>query len=343
MKTIVGIGWAILSCLMLISCSSKQGGEGEVQNVPLVILDVDIPSSTDDMFALQMLYKYADAGKCKILGVVVDRVGVAGAEIVDVMNTYYGYPNVPIGLSRKGIENSQVWIDYSPLAKHTGKDGKPMFRRTHPDYADLPEGWRLYRQLLAKQPDHSVSICSVGFINALAQLLQSEADEHSPLNGVELVRQKVKAIYVMGSVLANANEPDYNLGLGIEFAQTFFQLWPQEVQMYFSPGDVGNGIDYPIDQVLEDYAWDKNHPIRQIYQNYPCDVGQRMWDPLVVIQAVEGNELFTLSEPCQVNITPEAVVVFTPSEKGNCRYQLPGTPEWNQQILQKIRETSFEK
>jgi inosine-uridine nucleoside N-ribohydrolase len=218
-----------------------------------------------------------------------------------------------------------------------------MFRRTHPDYADLPEGWRLYRQLLAKQPDHSVSICSVGFINALAQLLQSEADEHSPLNGVELVRQKVKAIYVMGGVLANANEPDYNLGLGIEFAQTFFQLWPQEVQMYFSPGDVGNGIDYPIDQVLEDYAWDKNHPIRQIYQNYPCDVGQRMWDPLVVIQAVEGNELFTLSEPCQVNITPEAVVVFTPSEKGNCRYQLPGTPEWNQQILQKIRETSFEK
>ena len=79
MKTIVGIGWAILSCLMLISCSSKQTSEGEVQNVPLVILDVDIPSSTDDMFALQMLYKYADAGKCKILGVVVDRVGVAGA------------------------------------------------------------------------------------------------------------------------------------------------------------------------------------------------------------------------------------------------------------------------
>ena len=51
MKTIVGIGWAILSCLMLLSCSSKQTSEGEVQNVPLVILDVDITSSTDDMFA----------------------------------------------------------------------------------------------------------------------------------------------------------------------------------------------------------------------------------------------------------------------------------------------------
>lgn len=343
MDMIKRIGFIVLGCLMLIGCSGKQEGGNTAQDVPTIILDVDIPSSTDDMFALQMLYRYADAGKCKVLGVVVDRVGVAGAEIVDVMNTYYGYPDIPIGLSRKGIEDSQVWIDYSPLGKHLGADGKPMFRRTHDDYAGLPEGWRLYRKLLAGQPDHSVSICSVGFINALAQLLQSGSDEYSPLNGVELVKQKVKAIYVMGGVLANANEPDYNLGLGIEFAQTFFRLWPQEVQMYFSPGDVGNGVDYPISQVLEDYAWDEKHPIRQIYQNYPCDVGQRMWDPLVVIQAVEGDGLFTLSEPCRVSITPEAVVLFTPSDDGNCRYQLPGSSEWNQMMLQKIRETSFRK
>lgn len=36
------------------------------------ILDTDIGSSTDDLFAMQMLYRYADEGKCKFLGVVVD-------------------------------------------------------------------------------------------------------------------------------------------------------------------------------------------------------------------------------------------------------------------------------
>lgn len=36
------------------------------------ILDADIGSSTDDLFAMQMLYRYADEGKCKFLGVVVD-------------------------------------------------------------------------------------------------------------------------------------------------------------------------------------------------------------------------------------------------------------------------------
>ena len=45
------------------------------RDVPLVILDIDLGSSTDDLFALQMLCRYADESKCKILGVICDRVG----------------------------------------------------------------------------------------------------------------------------------------------------------------------------------------------------------------------------------------------------------------------------
>ena len=197
---IVGEIALLLICLFLGACSSDKDDTGKetYTGVPLVILDVDVPSSTDELFALQMLYRYADKGECKLLGVVVDREGVAGAEVVDIMNTYYGYPQVPIGLVREGIASPSVWIDYSPLASHTTPEGQ----------------WELYRRLLATQPDHSVSICSVGFVTALAQLLQSEADEHSPLSGVELVRRKVKAIYVMGGVFGQAVEPDYNFGQG---------------------------------------------------------------------------------------------------------------------------------
>ena len=83
----------LLLCLLFVGCSSDNDVDGKetYTGIPLVILDVDIPSSTDDLFALQMLYRYADEGKCKLLGVVVDRVGQAGAEVVDIMNTYYGY------------------------------------------------------------------------------------------------------------------------------------------------------------------------------------------------------------------------------------------------------------
>jgi len=62
-----------------------------------------------------------------------------------------------------------------------------------------------------------------------------------------------------------------------------------------------------------------------------------MWDPMAVIQAVEGDDLFTLSPRGSVSLTPQAETLFTPSATGNCRYQLPGTADWNDQMLEKIR------
>lgn len=62
-----------------------------------------------------------------------------------------------------------------------------------------------------------------------------------------------------------------------------------------------------------------------------------MWDPMAVIQAVEGDDLFTLSPRGSVSLTPQAGTLFTPSATGNCRYQLPGTADWNDQMLEKIR------
>ncbi|MBR5100707.1 MAG: hypothetical protein IKX34_05340, partial [Bacteroidales bacterium] len=40
-----------------------------------IILDCDMGSSTDDLFALMMLYRYMDMKRCKLLGVIVDRMG----------------------------------------------------------------------------------------------------------------------------------------------------------------------------------------------------------------------------------------------------------------------------
>ena len=69
---------AICSASVLTSCSNDDnptGQQGEYAGVPLIILDTDIGSSTDDLFALEMLYRYEDEGRCRLLGVMVDRVG----------------------------------------------------------------------------------------------------------------------------------------------------------------------------------------------------------------------------------------------------------------------------
>lgn len=66
---------------------------------------------------------------------------------------------------------------------------------------------------------------------------------------------------------------EYNLQQGIEFAKTFFRLWPSKVDVIFSPEEVGSQIDYEIKQVIADINWTDIHPIKQIYMNFNCDTG----------------------------------------------------------------------
>ena len=137
-----------------------------------------------------------------------------------------------------------------------------------------------------------MSICTTGFVTALAQLLQSEADEHSPLSGVELVRQKVKCIYIQGGVFGNAVEPDFNFGQGITFAMDFFRLWPKDVDMVLSPGEVGDAIEYTPEQVVGDVSWTDIHPIKQVYLTCNCryqQPGSAEWAAQILEKIRQAN------------------------------------------------------
>ena len=302
-----------------------------------IILDTDMGSSTDDLFALMMLHRYMDMQRCKLIGVIVDRMGRANADIVDVLDTYYGHPDIPIGLETQGQEETHVWIPYHNLAYARTTNGEPMFERTVGDNGTYMEGYKLYRKLLAEQPDRSVTIASIGLVTTLARLLLSGPDEYSPLNGQELVRRKVKSIYAMGGVFGDAVEPDYNFKQAIDFSMTFFELLPKEVDVVFSPGEVGDPLDYRPELVIADMDWTDHHPIKWAYQFLNCNTGQKMWDPQAVINAVEGDDFFKLSERGWVTLTRRGETLFTPDPKGNCRYQYPGDPVWCDTVLKYIR------
>lgn len=335
----VAMAQAALTACLIAGCSSPQACGGSARNarVPLVILDTDIGSSTDDLFALEMLYRYEDAGMCRFLGVVVDRPGEANAAFVDAMNAWAGRPGLPVGLVRTGADGAQVFIDYARVADTPNGGQGQMFPRESPGPEGRPDGWRLYRKLLAEAPDGSVTICSIGFLTCLAQLLESPPDGLSPLDGVELVKKKVSRAVAMGGAFADAAEPEYNFAMDPASVQTFFRLWPREVEIVFSPAEVGDAIDYPTVQVVADIDWTDRHPIKQVYLQCDCDTGQRMWDPLAVIQAVEGDAAFAIGGRGTVEISGDARTVFIPSPDGNCRRQLPGDPAWNAAMLEKIR------
>lgn len=324
---------AIVAVWGFAACSSDHEqdstGKRDDSNIPHIIFDTDIVSSTDDLVALRALYNYMDAGKCELIGIVVDREGEANAACADVFNTFYNHPDIPIGLVRSGIKNAIVWNDYSGIAEWTDADGDLLFKRTIEDYSTLPDGHELYRELLGAASDKSVTIVSVGFLTAISQLLESD-------NGQQLVADKVKALYIMGGKFVPGS-PDYNFAQGPEFAETFFRLWPKGTPVYFSPSEVGEAIYYDGRQLLSDMAEVEIDPLKEIYLRNGNDETQMMWDPLAVIHAVEGDEWFNLSEWGYVTVDNEGYTTFTASPAGNHRYQLPGDAAWNVATLDKIR------
>lgn len=66
-----------------------------------IIFDTDMLTDCDDTAALGILHKLADAGETEILATMVTSSYPMSAPVVDVINTYYNRPDIPIGVPKK--------------------------------------------------------------------------------------------------------------------------------------------------------------------------------------------------------------------------------------------------
>jgi Inosine-uridine preferring nucleoside hydrolase len=166
-----------------------------------VIYDTDMDSDVDDVGSLAMLHGFANTGEIEILGIMLSSLNQWSAATVDVINTHYGRPDIPIGnVQRFGVYHK---------SKYT-KALSEEFKHNTPLGEDVPNATTLYRQLLASQPDNSVVIITVGDLTNLSKLLHSAADTHSALSGTELVAKKVKHLVAMGGRYPIDQDPTPN-------------------------------------------------------------------------------------------------------------------------------------
>lgn len=305
--------------------------------VEYIIIDTDLGSSTDDVVTICMAYSYMRQGRADLLGIVVDRMGEQNAVFADVLNTYFGFPRIPIGLCRNGVEHPQIFTDYAHIAEKKRSDGTPLFARTQTMFED---DFKVYRKLLASQPDKSVTVLSIGFLTSLANLLTSSADEYSQLDGVSLIAQKIKRIIVMGGKFDETDKNgEYNIQQSGRFAETFFRLLPSSVPVDYSPEAVGNALYWTKNEILQTLSHIAVHPLKQIYLDCPEDPYQRMWDPLTIIQAVEGDKHFSWSAPGVVTLQKDFTLTFSPCNSGISRYQKCGTEEQQRSWMRMIEES----
>jgi inosine-uridine nucleoside N-ribohydrolase len=162
--------------------------------------------------------------------------------------------------------------------------------------SDAPDAVQLYRKVLAAQPDASVTIVSVGFLTNLKNLLNSEKDAASDLNGEKLVQKKVKLWVCMGGKFPDGRfgngEGEYNVTIDTVASVRAMNDWPTPV--VFSGFEIGAKI-FTGERLKELPA---ESPMRIAYQHYTGGKHRESWDQTAVLYAVRGTgDYWTLSEP----------------------------------------------
>lgn len=311
-KRIIAVALSLAACVVSFAAGPDRTGDSPIR----IIFDTDIGNDVDDALALDMLYKYQDRGTVNLLGVLTNKDTKYAPEFVDIMNTWYGYPKIPIGKITGGVRQDD-YVNYAEnVCVLNDVHGKPMFDRSLRSYGKLLPSHILYRKLLAAQPDNSVVVVTVGFSTNIARLLDTPADKYSELTGRELVARKVRLLSIMGGDFIENPRAEFNIVNDIPSAKKLFSEWPGKVVV--SPFAVGKAVKFPATVILNDLKWNIPHPMVQAYLHYrPMPYDRPTWDLTSVLYAVEGAaDYFGVSEPGTVSVTDDGHTVFTPSADG---------------------------
>ncbi len=287
-----------------------------------VIFDTDITGDVDDVLALAMLHTLADRGECVIDAVTISKINPLTAPFVDAVNTFYGRGEIPIGVTRDSQHRDSLYLH---LVEQRDGDG---FRYPHDLLSsdDAPEAVEVLRRTLAKADDHSTAIVQVGLATNLADLLDSPGDAISPLDGRQLVAQKVRLVSVMAGAFSPVNgNPRYleaNVKNGIDAMQRFADNWPDTVPVVWSDFGIGMATRYPRKSIARDFKYHPHHIVSEAYLAY-CgpDHDRPSWDLTSVLYAVRPDEgYFKLSQPGRVSVADDGYTSFAPAPDGRDRY-----------------------
>ena len=317
-KILISIFFALslTGCLQKISQQSN-----DLSQKPSIIFETDIGNDVDDALALDMLYKYLDEKKINLLAVCSNKDSRYSTEYIHLMNNWYGYPNIPVGKVVNGIDSENDALKYAEhVSLMKNENGKELFERPAFDHGTLPEAVSLYRRILSTQPDHSVTIVSVGFSTNIVRLLHSAPDQYSKLKGVDLIAKKVKLLSVMAGSFGKEPVAEYNVVKDIPAAKAIADEWP--TQIVYAPFEAGIAVTYPGKSIENDFSWTKAHPVVEAYKYYmkmPYD--RPTWDLIAVLYVVENStKYFTQSDWGNVNVDDKGFTKFSPDKDGKRAY-----------------------
>jgi inosine-uridine nucleoside N-ribohydrolase len=265
-----------LTIFLIFCCATNVFAQKPVN----IIFDSDMGPDYDDVGAITILHNFADKGEAKILATIASTKYESVAGVLNVFNTYFKRPNIPVGVPKGDaleLRDWQHWTDtISAKYPHKIKINN--------------EAWdavKLYRKILAAQPDQSVTIVTVGFLTNLSNLLNTQADEYSSLSGKELIKKKVKLLVCMAGKFPSGFE--FNVMKDAPASKNVYSNWSTPIIL--SGFEIGEKIKAGLPLIHNKAI--HSDPVQDVFRiSIPMakedSVGRKSWDETAVLVAIKG-------------------------------------------------------
>lgn len=285
-----------------------------------VLLDTDIGPDCDDVGALAILIHYAKQCGFPIAGVCNCTSNKAGNALIDIVFRRLGMPTPPMGQWPH-----PDFMTEPQYCKYSGKVAEAFSEDYRNGTLPIEDAVTFYRRRLAAAPDGEVMMISIGMFNNLAALLESPADDISPMTGEELISAKVYAMVSMAAILPEGRE--CNVICDYKAAKKVFDKWPTPI--YFSDFNIGFGLKTGYKHITDPDAVGAD-PLVMSYHLYTRDwpvVGDNDSYDLTAVQfavlgvcklyglGVPGRLEFYAAVPDRPDLTD--ATRFIPDPKGN--------------------------
>lgn len=239
-----------------------------------VIIGTDWWTDCDDAVAMRLLARAHKAGQICVKGIGINAV------MTDSVTSLEGF------LNTEGVEDIPIGLDHAATdfeGKLTYQMGLAPYARRYRENGDAVDAVKLYRTVLAESQT-PVEIVEIGFLQVLAGLLESTGDTISPKSGVELVKDKVKKIWIMAGRWDMEEGSEHNFiknGRSRLGGYKVCKLCPVPITFL--------GFEVGVD-VITGGELEKTDVLHRVLCDHGSQNGRRSWDPMLALMAILGDE-----------------------------------------------------
>ena len=235
----------------------------ELEAKPFIV-DLDFCTDVDDACAVRVATSLDKQGVIELKAMMLCTTGENNVEALNGILTYDGYGALPIGTSAYDIP------DVSPYWNLCSQYKSPEINKEN--------STTLYRKILANS-DKKITIVTTGYLSNIKALLESQPDSISDKNGVELVQEKVEALYITGGSYTEGYDNNFWF---VQEARDGLMSVVKNCRAPYYLITNNNGAPIKCGGLIQQVDVNRVDPISKSLDAFGTSDGRAAWDPMSV-------------------------------------------------------------